>query len=117
MITESKDATGKRVPMRTSIAGHVARFGEPVNIADAYTDPRFDRSVDAATGFRTSNMLCFPIKLEDGAVVAVIQAVNKSGADSFDENDIVVLEYMSGQAAQLLLKAQLLEQAVRAVAA
>ena len=36
-----------------SIAAHVARTGEPVNLADAYDDARFDRTIDARTGFRT----------------------------------------------------------------
>ena len=114
VITQSRDATGVRVPMRASIAGHVARMGTPVHIDDAYTDPRFDRSVDEATGFRTRNMLCYPIKAND-RVVAVIQAVNKKGTASaeFTANDLTILECMSGQAAHLLVKAQYMEQMVR----
>jgi len=117
VITQSKDATGKRVPMTGSLAGHVARYGEPVNIADAYTDPRFDSSVDTATGFRTRNLVCFPIKTPNNGIIAVLQAVNKvapsHGSSAFDEDDLQILEYMSGHAAQVLVKAQLLEKTVR----
>lgn len=39
-----------RFPLGTGIAGQVAMTGEILNIADAYSDPRFNRSVDQITG-------------------------------------------------------------------
>jgi cAMP-specific phosphodiesterase len=59
------------------IAGHVARTGETVNIADAYNDPRFNPDVDKATGYRTKSILCMPVKYEE-TIVAVAQLVNKN---------------------------------------
>ena len=32
-----------------------------LNIKDAYSDPRFNRSVDASTGYKTESILCMPI--------------------------------------------------------
>lgn len=39
-----------RFPLGTGIAGQVAMTGEILNIADAYSDPRFNRTVDQITG-------------------------------------------------------------------
>ncbi|MEQ2168054.1 hypothetical protein GOODEAATRI_010566, partial [Goodea atripinnis] len=47
------------------IAGHVATTGQILNIKDAYSHPLFYRGVDDSTGFRTRNILCFPIKDEN----------------------------------------------------
>lgn len=50
-----------RFPIGTGIAGQVALTGEVLNIKDAYSDPRFNRSVDAITGYKTESILCMPI--------------------------------------------------------
>lgn len=60
----------------SGIAGHVAKTGETVNIVDAYQDPRFNSSVDKATGYRTNTILCMPV-LYEGTIVAVAQLINK----------------------------------------
>ena len=51
-----------RLPLGKGIAGYVAQSGEILNIPDAYADPRFNRDVDAQTGYRTRNILCLPIR-------------------------------------------------------
>lgn len=53
-----------RIPADQGIAGHVATTGKILNIKDAYSHPLFYRGVDDSTGFRTRNILCFPIKNE-----------------------------------------------------
>ncbi|XP_024081659.1 probable 3',5'-cyclic phosphodiesterase pde-5 [Cimex lectularius] len=58
------------------IAGQVARTGEVLNIADAYSDPRFNRTVDQLTGYHTKTILCMPIFIR-GVVIGVMQMVNK----------------------------------------
>lgn len=54
-----------RIPADQGIAGHVATTGQILNIKDAYSHPLFYRGVDDSTGFRTRNILCFPIKDEN----------------------------------------------------
>lgn len=39
-----------RFPLGTGIAGQVAMTGEVLNITDAYSDQRFNRTVDKLTG-------------------------------------------------------------------
>jgi adenylate cyclase len=76
-----------RIPRRSGIAGAVAESGESLNIPDAYEDPRFDRSVDEASGFRTRSVLCLPLKDQKGGVLGVAQILNKRGGKPFDESD------------------------------
>ena len=52
----------------SGIAGHVARTGEMVNVPDAYSDSRFNASVDLATGYRTKSVLCAPLVDRDHKV-------------------------------------------------
>ncbi|KAK0093139.1 hypothetical protein PV326_014227 [Microctonus aethiopoides] len=65
----------------TGIVGYVAKSGEPVNIPDAYKDSRFNREIDALTGYRTRALLCMPIKDCSGDVLGVAQVINKLGGE------------------------------------
>uniref|UniRef100_A0A1B0CY76 Phosphodiesterase n=1 Tax=Lutzomyia longipalpis TaxID=7200 RepID=A0A1B0CY76_LUTLO len=65
-----------RFPLGTGIAGQVALTGEVLNIADAYSDSRFNRSIDQITGYRTESILSMPIFIR-GNVIGVVQMVNK----------------------------------------
>jgi cAMP and cAMP-inhibited cGMP 3',5'-cyclic phosphodiesterase 10 len=65
-----------RFPLGTGIAGQVAMTGEVLNIKDAYSDSRFNRTVDQLTGYRTNTILCMPIFIR-GFVIGVVQMVNK----------------------------------------
>ncbi|XP_046753536.1 dual 3',5'-cyclic-AMP and -GMP phosphodiesterase 11 isoform X2 [Diprion similis] len=76
---EKKDEI--RIPWGTGIVGYVAESGEPVNIPDAYKDARFNREIDALTGYRTRALLCMPIKDCSGDVVGVAQVINKLGGE------------------------------------
>ncbi|RKO99665.1 hypothetical protein CXG81DRAFT_20289 [Caulochytrium protostelioides] len=66
-----------RIPMTAGIAGHVAQTGTTLNIPDAYNDKRFDRSVDARTGFRTRTILCMALRDASGQIMGVCQVINK----------------------------------------
>ncbi|XP_029206417.2 cGMP-specific 3',5'-cyclic phosphodiesterase-like [Acropora millepora] len=81
------------VPLGVGIAGHTAATGETINIKDAYSDPRFNREVDKATGYKTYSILCMPIKSHDGEVIGVAQIINKiSGEHQFTEKDEMVFK-------------------------
>mmetsp|Transcript_125818 Transcript_125818/g.402777 ORF Transcript_125818/g.402777 Transcript_125818/m.402777 type:complete len:486 (+) Transcript_125818:60-1517(+) len=71
------------LPVTHGIAGHVATTGEPVVIEDAYSDGRFNKAVDAKTGFKTRNIMCVPLKAKKGGVIGVVQLINKSGPAAF----------------------------------
>jgi HD-GYP domain-containing protein (c-di-GMP phosphodiesterase class II) len=75
-------------------------------LADAWADPRFDRSVDDRTGYRTRSMLCVPLISSTGETVGVIQVINKLQGD-FDEDDLSFLEAMAAPLAIAIENANL----------
>src|SRR2546423_2412878 len=88
-----------RFPMGKGIAGTVAQTDVPLNIPEAYADPRFHAGVDKETGYRTKSILCVPMRSLEGEVVGVLQALNKRGAGPFTEEDEELLSALGGQAA------------------
>lgn len=54
-----------RIPIGQGIAGHVATSGTVLNIKNAYEHPLFYPGIDQLTGFKTRNILCFPIRDEE----------------------------------------------------
>jgi phosphoserine phosphatase RsbU/P len=83
-----------RLPIGKGIAGSVAATGEHVLLHDAYSDERFDRSLDLTSGYRTRSMLCAPIKNRSGRVVGVLQLLNKISG-SFGDVDLRFLDAIS----------------------
>ena len=77
-----------RLPMARGIVGHTAITGKVVNIRDAYEDPRFDRTVDQSTGFRTISLLTVPIYNNRGEITGVTEMINKANGESFTDDDI-----------------------------
>eukprot|EP00112_Aurelia_sp_Birch-Aquarium-sp1_P008515 Seg1940.2 transcript_id=Seg1940.2/GoldUCD/mRNA.D3Y31 product="cGMP-dependent 3' 5'-cyclic phosphodiesterase" protein_id=Seg1940.2/GoldUCD/D3Y31 len=86
-VTKNDDEDNElRIPISHGIAGHVATTGKMLNIPDAYSHPLFYREVDNQTGFKTKNILCFPIKDENG-VIGVSQLCNKRTGTCFTAFD------------------------------
>lgn len=102
-----------RFPADRGIAGSVFSSGRGEIIPDAYADPRFNRSVDTETGYRTRNILCVPIRNKKQAVIGVTQALNKREG-GFDAEDQHLLEGLSSQAAAALENARMFERVERA---
>ncbi|TRY93028.1 hypothetical protein DNTS_009487 [Danionella cerebrum] len=83
----NEDEKEFRIPADQGIAGHVATTGKILNIKDAYSHPLFYRGVDDSTGFRTRNILCFPIKDENEEIIGVAELVNKTNGPWFNRFD------------------------------
>uniref|UniRef100_A0A8C5BST2 Phosphodiesterase n=1 Tax=Gadus morhua TaxID=8049 RepID=A0A8C5BST2_GADMO len=86
---EESSSSSIRLEWNKGIVGHVAATGQPLNIRNAYEDPRFNAEVDLITGYKTQTILCLPIKNHKEEVVGVAQAINKKcGEDKvFTEQD------------------------------
>ena len=97
-----------RFPVGVGIAGAVAVTGKTINIPDAYADPRFNQSIDKATGYKTNNMLTFPMTGHDGRVIGVFQAINKRGGP-FTDDDEETLSSLASSAGVAVENAQLVE--------
>ncbi|KAM9827138.1 cGMP-specific 3',5'-cyclic phosphodiesterase isoform 1-T1 [Neosynchiropus ocellatus] len=86
---EESSSSCIRLEWNKGIVGHVAATGQPLNIKNAYEDPRFNAEVDLITGYKTQSILCLPIKNHKNEVVGVAQAINKKcGEDgAFTDQD------------------------------
>jgi signal transduction histidine kinase len=104
-----------RFKSHLGIAGHVATTGEPLNIPEAYEDPRFNQEVDRQTGYRTKTILCEPVRNKAGVVIGALQVLNKR-AGIFTAADEEMLEALESQAAIALENAKLYEDLRRAYA-
>ncbi len=101
-----------------SIAGYVARTGEPVMLADAYAIApeapyKFNPASDRSIGYRTRSLLTVPLTNKADEVVGVLQLINrKQSADAvlrrpedfdnhvipFEEPDRAIAMALAGQA-------------------
>tara|TARA_B110001452_G_C15222246_1_gene423692 strand:+ start:47 stop:2047 length:2001 start_codon:yes stop_codon:yes gene_type:complete len=92
-----------RVKIGQGIVGAVATTGKRANIPDAYRDSRFNKKIDMATGYRTRQILCLPIKNQRGQVVGVVQCINKKrGASVFTVDDEERIDELCFQCASVL---------------
>lgn len=98
-----------RILNTSGIAGFVFTSGEPLIIHDAYSDSRFNRSIDEQTGFVTQNILCVPIKTIRGEVIGVAQTLNKHKG-KFTTHDLHLLQAMTSQGTLALQSAQFIER-------
>ncbi|NXS17147.1 PDE11 phosphodiesterase, partial [Mystacornis crossleyi] len=73
--------------INNSIAELVASTGLPVNISDAYQDPRFDAEADQISGFHIRSVLCVPIWNSTHQIIGVAQVLNRLDGKSFDDAD------------------------------
>jgi adenylate cyclase len=111
-FAEGLDTREIRMPAHAGIAGSVFTTGRPENIADAYGDPRFNRTVDKDTGYRTRSMLCLPIINKAGARIGVTQVLNKR-TGVFTAKDESRLRAFSAQIAVSLENAQLFDEVLK----
>jgi type II secretory ATPase GspE/PulE/Tfp pilus assembly ATPase PilB-like protein len=86
-----------RVPINEqSIVGFTAKYLRPANIADAYNKAELanihpalqhDASWDKKSGFKTKQVLSYPILAENKYMMGVIQLLNKKSGTRFTKKD------------------------------
>src|SRR3989449_1262458 len=79
----AQDVEGKEIvlPLGRGIAGTVGATGETINIPDAYSDSRFDRSFDTVLGYHTRDIYCMPIVNRMGDIVGVLELLNRTRSE------------------------------------
>ncbi len=102
-----------RLKAGEGIAGFVASTGRPVNIPDAYADPRFSPEVDRQTGYRTRTVMAAPVRTSAGMLLGVLEVLNKVGGP-FNAEDEAILGALASQAAVAVHNAQLYDDLRRA---
>ncbi len=79
-----------------SLPGFAAKYLRPINIADAYSQAELakihpslvhDSSWDKKTGFRTRQVLTYPIVADNKYLMGVIQLLNKKSGGRFTRKD------------------------------
>ena len=98
-----------RILNDSGIAGLVFQTGRGIIIHDTYADPRFNRTIDAQTGFTTKSIACAPVRTVGGEIIGVVQAINKLRG-RFTQDDLALLEAMASQAAVALRSTQQVER-------
>ncbi|SLM48785.1 General secretion pathway protein E, contains GAF domain [Nitrospira japonica] len=86
-----------RIPItEQSLAGFCAKYLRPVNIADAYNVAELqgihpsllhDTAYDKRTGFRTKQVLTYPIVADNKYLMGVLQLLNKKSGSRFTRKD------------------------------
>jgi len=107
MVAEGIESRQIRVPSTSGLAGDSFTRQAPINVADAYTDPRFNQSVDQDTGYHTHGVLTVPVTTRDGRRLGVMQAFNRLDGEPFDETDVARLTAFGAQAAVAIENATL----------
>lgn len=105
-IAQGVDVIEIRFPVGVGIAGTVGQTGEIINIPDAYKDSRFNPEFDQKTGFRTTSILCVPMKNMLGKIIGAIQVLNKKSG-TFRDDDESLLLALASQAAVAIENADL----------
>lgn len=78
--------TEVRLPLDTGIVGHVVKTGQLINVHNVYKNHLFYKGCDQETGFKTRNVLCFPIS-DDNEVIGVAELCNKQSGSHFTKFD------------------------------
>jgi len=106
---------------KSSIAGYVAKTGEPILIDDVYhiqsdVSFSFNPAFDQKTNYRTRSILGVPLKTRDNEIVGVLQlinALNDSGeAVAFSMEDKLFISQFALSAADAIEKARLSREMV-----
>lgn len=103
------DSQEIRFPADKGLAGHVVKTGETINIKNAYIDDRFNKEIDLQTGYKTTTILCMPIKNLNQEIIGAFQVLNKLSGE-FTEEDEDLLIAIGSSAGIALENAQLFKQ-------
>jgi signal transduction histidine kinase len=98
------------VPIESSIAGAAFTSRAPVMVLAADDDPRDDRGVAAAVGFKAHSVLVVLLQFRDRCI-GVVEVVNKCNGLAFDQQDTETLQVLAVQAASAIQNARLYQQA------
>jgi signal transduction histidine kinase/HD-GYP domain-containing protein (c-di-GMP phosphodiesterase class II) len=85
-----------RIKVGESVAGWVAKHGQPLLVTNIEEDPRFGRP--SLNQYETKSLLSVPVKV-DGRVVGVININNKISCTPFTDDDRALLTSLSERVA------------------
>jgi diguanylate cyclase (GGDEF)-like protein len=98
-----------RIKVGVGITGHCAQLGESIVVGDA-VNSEFGHQIEGTPAIEES-LLAVPLRY--GSQVVGVIVVSKLGLDQFDEDEVRLLEVLSGHAAVAIENARLFEAARR----
>jgi GAF domain-containing protein len=110
-------AIGLSVPPTQGIAGFVYSSGQALALSDVGSDPRFDRAAAERTGYVPRSIAAVPL-LDGGAIVGVLQVLDKQGSAAFSLHDMELIAVFANQAGAAIGASRVqrdMEQLLRAV--
>lgn len=113
-IAEKLGSKEIRIPLGVGIAGAVAQTRTRENLSDPYRDPRFNPAFDKRSDYRTRSILCTPMIGSSDNLLGVVQVLNKTGGEGFDQRDESLLEAFAAHAAVALERARTRDELERA---
>jgi putative nucleotidyltransferase with HDIG domain len=98
-----------RLKVGEGIAGWVAEHMESLIVPDVSKDQRHSIRVDDNSGYITRDILCVPVTVKQ-KLIGVLQAVNKRGDKTFNNEDLELFQLLANQVAIAIENATLYDQ-------
>jgi len=108
VLEVATDMGAVRIAVGRGIVGLCAQQSKLVEVPDCYADPRFDRSLDLASGFHTRNLVALPLIDHRGTLIGVLQLLNRADG-GFDDEDVALGEALAAQCAVALSRVRMTE--------
>jgi len=93
------------------ICGYVFQTGKALIENDPDSSSLFSDKVDKASQFKTRNLICVPLQIED-KIIGVLELINKSKTD-FNNEDMDLLKLVGSQISLALERARLVEEKIK----
>ncbi len=100
-----------RIPLNTGLVGACIEQNQVIIANDLENDPRFHRTVDQNSGYRTKSVACIPLHV-GGRTIGALQVLNKPGG--FTPMDAELLGLMAVYAASAIQTERLRTEAEEA---
>lgn len=101
-----------RIPEGQGLVGACMKRNELIIVNDPRNDSQFFHQMDATTGYETLNLLAIPLRVAEGRIIGVLEALNKPGG--FDASDAHLIGLAATYTATTLETQYLREEAEKA---
>ena len=109
VASSDAEIIGHRMPADAGIAGCVFTNEKPLIVGDASQDSRHFRRFDEELGNETRSLIAVPLMTPTGKI-GVIEVLNKTSGEPFDEQDQDILTALAAQAAIAYVNADLYQE-------
>lgn len=82
------------IPSDKGLAGYTIKHREAVIVNDTRGDKRFYDQVDQRSGFKTRNLMSFPLVVKE-ETIGVLEVINSKDPKGFEDRDLRILSYIS----------------------